>query len=144
LKSIRDGSSRRMARHPGMGRYIFDGEATVSHVNGIDTVIGDPTFKNTIFTRSVMFAPRKSLATGNNGLSRFAKPAPASQPAPLATFEGDTVFDLYVEFNLPVSFKGGVEFKQKAVFRHTVTFWERPVFSAEGYQHGKVQHKWME
>lgn len=51
--------------------YVFDGEAEVIRDNGIDIINGSPTFKNAIFEKSVMFAPRKSLTTNNDSRLRF-------------------------------------------------------------------------
>jgi hypothetical protein len=124
--------------------YVFDGEAEVIRDNGIDIINGSPTFKNAIFEKSVMFAPRKSLTTNNDSRLRFPKPVVSVQPPSAGTFEKATVFMEYVNFRIPVEFKGAVTFTKRAVRRAT-TFWARPEFGVEGFQHTmQAKHLWYD
>ena len=125
--------------------YIFDGEAVVVREKDIDTIVGAPTFKNTIFTKPIVFAAQERMSYDRTGRWRPSRPWPAHKPTPWAKFEKETVFNEKVQFNdLRVEFKGPVTFLKKAVFEREVVFYDQPnVNSEEGIEHqASVKQYW--
>jgi hypothetical protein len=132
---------RERLRHLG---YVFDGPADVTRKDGMDIVSGSPTFKNTIFTRSVKFTPRRALTTAMSNNLRFPKPSASGIPTLPVTFREAIVFEKFVQFEADAVFEGPVEFKEYAVFHRSVTFYEKPTLSGVGFTRGpKVNDLWM-